>query len=264
MKAFETQSALRTVTGIGAALLVSGCGSVCAEGGHHQAALPLKVSDTGRYLIDQKNRPFLVVGDTAWSLIVQLQGKDIDRYMDDRQARGFNSIIVNLIEHKFCATPPKTRAGLAPFDRPGDFSTPNRAYFDFAHRVVEKANEHGIIVWLAPAYLGYGGGDEGFFHEIKAAGKDKLRAYGRFVGRRFRDLSNIVWLLGGDYTPPKADRWTVTELGAAIREEDANHLMTAHASPETSAAVAFGEEPWLSADTVYSYTLRHNLLRIIC
>ncbi len=253
MKALDTQNTLRTATGIGLALLVSGCVSVCAEGARSQAALPLQVSDTGRYLIDQENRPFLVVGDTAWSLIVQLQKKDIDHYLGDRQARGFNSIIVNLIEHKFCTTPPKTRAGLAPFDRPGNFSAPNPEYFDFAHRVIEKANEHGVIVWLAPAYLGYGGGDEGFFHEIKAGGKDKLRAYGRFIGRRFRDLPNIVWLLGGDFTPPEADRWTVTALATAIREEDANHLMTIHASPETSAVAAFGGEPWLNIDTVYSY-----------
>ncbi len=78
---------------------------------------------------------------------------DIDRYLEDRQKRGFNSIIVNLIEHKFCTTPPKTRAGLAPFTKAGDFSTPNPAYFDFAHKVVKKANDRGIVVWLFPAYL---------------------------------------------------------------------------------------------------------------
>ena len=36
-----------------------------------QPVLPLKVSGNGRYLVDQQNRPFLVLGDTAWSLIVQ-------------------------------------------------------------------------------------------------------------------------------------------------------------------------------------------------
>jgi len=203
--------------------------------------------------MDQRNRPFLVVGDTPWSLIVQLREQDIDRYLDDRQRRGFNSIIVNLIEHKFCTAPPKTRSGLAPFDSPGDFAAPNREYFDFAHQVVRKANERGIVVWLAPAYLGYGGGDEGFFREMKAGGKEKLHAYGQFVGRRFRDLPNIVWLLGGDYAPPPTDRWTVTELAAAIREEDTKHLMTVHASPEHSAAAVFGAEPWLGVDTIYSY-----------
>ncbi|HTL54193.1 MAG TPA: DUF4038 domain-containing protein [Candidatus Limnocylindrales bacterium] len=217
------------------------------------AEFPLQTSANHRFLVDQQNRPFIVVGDTPWSLIVQPEPAGVDRYLQDRQRRGFNAIIVNLIEHKFCTHPPKTRAGLAPFDPPGDFSKPNPDYFDYAHQVIQKANDHGIVVWVAPAYLGYGGGDEGFFREMKAGGKEKLRAYGQFVGRRFRDLPNIVWLLGGDYTPDPADRWTVTELANALEQEDTNHLMTVHASPENSAASLFGHERWLRLNTVYSY-----------
>ena len=217
------------------------------------ATFPLKVSANRQYLVDQRDEPFLVVGDTPWSLIVQPTESDIERYLDDRQHRGFNSIIVNLIEHKFCTHPPNTRAGLPPFLVPGDFSTPNPNYFDFARKVIQKANDSGIVAWLAPAYLGYDGGDEGFFREIKAGGKEKLREYGRFVGRHFKELGNIVWLLGGDYTPRAADQWTVTELALGIRDEDTNHLMTVHCSPETSAAAIYGQERWLTINTVYSY-----------
>ena len=219
----------------------------------HTADLRLRLSNNGRYLVDGKGNPFLVVGDSPWSLIAQLEDRDIERYLQDRQNKGFSSIIVNLIEHKFFTAPPRTRSGLEPFRKPGDLSTPNRAYFDFAHKVIERAGKYGIVVWLAPAYLGYGGGDEGFFQEIKAGGREKLRAYGRFVGRRFKDLPNIVWMLGGDYTPAKPDQWTVTELAAAIREQDSTHLMTAHHSPESSAVAAFGAQEWLAVNTVYGY-----------
>ena len=140
---------------------------------------PLKASEDGRYLVDQKGTPFLVVGDSPWSLIVQPSEKDIDRYLDDRAKRSFNSVVVNLIEHKFATRAPNTQAGLPPFRKAGDLSTPNPDYFDFAHRVVEKANDRDIVVWLAPSYLGSGGGDEGWFREIQAGGRDKLRAYGR-------------------------------------------------------------------------------------
>ncbi|MGD0696144.1 MAG: DUF4038 domain-containing protein [Terriglobia bacterium] len=215
--------------------------------------LRLKISNNGRYLVDQKGDPFLVVGDSPWSLIAQLDDRDIESYLEDRRNKGFSSIIVNLIEHKFSTTTPRTRSGLAPFRSPGDLSTPNPAYFDFAHKVIERAGQYGIVVWLAPAYLGYGGGDEGFFREIKAGGREKLHTYGRFVGRRFKDLPNIVWMLGGDYTPAKPDQWTVTELAAAIREQDSTHLMTAHHSPESSAVAAFGEQEWLAINTVYGY-----------
>jgi hypothetical protein len=216
-------------------------------------SLPLKVGKTGRYLVDQQKKPVLIAGDTAWSIIAQLDQADVERYLADREEKGFNSIIVNLIEHKFATRAPATRSGIPPFKSAGDFSTPNPEYFEWARRVVLKANDHGIIVWLAPAYLGYGGGDEGFFREMKAGGPEKLRSYGRFLGAQFKDVPNIIWLLGGDYTPQKDDRWTVTALAEAIREKDSLHLMTVHASPETAAAAAFGQEPWLGVDTVYSY-----------
>ena len=213
----------------------------------------LRISTNGRYLVDQNNNPFLVVGDSPWSLIAQPSEHEIEHYLDDRRSRGFNSIIVNLIEHKFCTSPPKTRSGLAPFLKPGDFSSPNVEYFDFALRIIQKANERGIVVWLAPAYLGFGGGDEGFFQEMKSGGREKLGVFGEFVGRQFKNVPNIVWLLGGDYTPANSDRWIVTELAASILQQDTNHLMTVHDSPENSAASIYGDFPWLGVNTVYSY-----------
>ena len=229
------------------------CALVRAEEAVPGPALPLKVSDTGRYLADQQGRPFLIVGDTAWSIITQLSDSDAGLYLKDRQDRGFSAIIVNLLEHKFSSRAPATRAGLLPFKTPGDFSRPNPEYFRWAHQIIEKANRHGMVVWLAPAYLGFGGGDEGFFKEMKAGGKVHLHEYGRFIGKTFKDLPNIVWLLGGDFTPELADRWTVTELAAGIRDEDERHLMSAHAAPENAAAAVYGDEKWLSVNTVYSY-----------
>ena len=230
-------STLRTVLLVGASILSLSPASA--------TEFPLKTADNGRFLVDQKGEPFLVIGDTAWSLIVQLDEADIDRYLEDRQRRGFNSIIVNLIEHKFSTNPPKTLAGLAPFVTAGDFSTPNPAYFDFARKVVEKANQRGIVVWLFPAYLGYGGGDQGFFREMMASGRESLRGYGRFVAKRFRDLPNIVWVMGGDFTPKQEDQWVVAEMAEGIQAEDVTHLMTGHGSPKDSAVVAFGEQKWL-------------------
>jgi hypothetical protein len=217
------------------------------------AVFPLKAAKNGRFLVDQKGQPFLVAGDSAWSLIVQPQEEDIDRYLEDRANKGFNALIVNLIEHKFGTRRPQTRAGVAPFKKAGDFSAPNPAYFDFAHKVMKKANDRGIAVWLCPAYLGFGGGDEGWFREMKASGRAALRSYGRFVGKRFKDLPNIVWVLGGDFTPSSADRWTVTEVAEGIRAEDSRHLMTGHFAPGTSAAAVFGESEWLTLNTAYSY-----------
>ncbi len=215
---------------------------------------PLKASQNGRYLVDQADSPFLVVGDTAWSLIVQLSEPEIERYLDDRARRGFNAIIVNLLEHKFATKAPAQMDGTTPFLAPGDFTKPNPAYFDYAHRAFAAAQRRGISVWLCPAYLGWGGGDEGFFKEIKAAGPVALRQFGRYVGTRFRDLPNLVWMPGGDYALPPAERWAGEELAQGLRDGGARQLMTAHGG-QTSAVETYGDQPWLAIDSVYEYQL---------
>lgn len=187
--------------------------------------------------MDQRGKPFLVVGNTAWSLIAELNEKDIKAYLDNRQKRGFNAIIVNLIEHKFSTNAPRTRAGLEPFLKANDFSTPDPKYFDFAHKVIWWAGERALSVRLFPAYLRWQGGDEGFFQKIKDGGKDKLTIYGRFIGERFKDWPNIVWVVGGDYAVPKEHAWTITELAASIRAGGAKQLMTVHGRVQSAVDV---------------------------
>ena len=213
---------------------------------------PLGVSQNHRRLEDRTGAPFLVVGDTAWSLVAQLSEADINRYLDDRAARGVNAIIVNLLEHKFASRAPANRSGVRPFPDGRAFEEPNPEYFDYAHRAVDAAMRRGISVWLCPAYLGWDGGDEGFFKEIDAAGQDALKRYGRFVGARFKDLPNIVWMLGGDYAFSPSRRWLGDVLAAGLREGGARQLMTAHGG-QTSAVETFGDRDWIAVDTVYSY-----------
>jgi hypothetical protein len=55
-------------------------------------AYPVKASANGRYLVDQKSTPFLIVGDTPQGLISRLNEKEIDDFFADRQAHGFNTM----------------------------------------------------------------------------------------------------------------------------------------------------------------------------
>jgi hypothetical protein len=211
---------------------------------------PLQVGPNGRYLTDADGAPLLIVGDTAWSLVAQLDERAIGEYLDDRQRRGFNAVIVSLIEHKFADRAPAKIDGVAPFAEPGDFTRPNPEYFDYARRAIEQAHRRGISVWLCPAYLGWGGGDEGFWQEVKSAGPAALRGYGRFVGERFMDLPNIVWMPGGDYALPIEERWAGNELALGIRDGGARQIMTAHGG-QTSAVETFGDQNWITVDNVY-------------
>ena len=83
------------------------------------------------------------------------------------------------------------------------------------------------------------------------AGPDVLYEYGRFVGARFAGLDNIIWLDGGDYTPPNDDLDLVRAVRDGIVDAGATQLRTAHWSPETSAADV--DVDWLDFNTTYTY-----------
>ena len=130
----------------------------------------------------------------------------------------------------------------------------------FAHRVVAEAGTRGLSVWLCPAYLDGRAATKGSSRRSEA-GPEALYAYGKFVGERFRDLSNIVWMVGGDYALAPQDRWAAEQLVWGLRDGGAEQLVTAHGG-QTSATETYGDTRWLSIDTVYSYKpdLRPELL----
>jgi hypothetical protein len=214
------------------------------------ATFPLHIETNKRYLIDAANAPFLMHGDTAWSLIAQLTREEAEQYLEDRRTRGFNTVLVSLLEHKFSSYPPRNAYGDAPFNVAGDYSTPNEAYFAHADWVIQKAAEKGILVLLTPSYLGYGGGDEGWYQEMVTSGVDKLQGYGRYLGQRYTKYSNIIWVHGGDYNPPNKSLVRVIALG--IIEYDKHALHTAHGESETTALGYWSGETWLQLDSVYA------------
>lgn len=214
-------------------------------------AFPLRIESGKGYLVDSTGQPFLIHGDTAWSLIAQLEREDVDRYLDDRRARGFNALLVNLIERKFATAAPANAYGVLPFRTADDFGTPDDRYFAHADWVIRRAADRGFLVLLTPSYLGHEGGPEGWYQAMRASGPSRLREYGRYLGRRYASFDNIVWVHGGDYNPP--DKRLVREIAEGIREFDRNALHSAHCAPEARAVSCWAGESWLQIDTVYTY-----------
>ena len=213
---------------------------------------PLKLGGSGnRCLVDQNNQPFFWSGEAAWSLIAELSRQDVDIYLDNRKEKGFTIIMVNLIEHKFCNAPPANFYSDLPFtDKP--FVSPNEKYFAHADYVIKAAAQRDIVVLLAPLYLGYDCKDEGWCAEVKTASITDLRSWGEYLGTRYKNFSNIIWLIGGD-TDPSPVKDKVLEMVRGIRDHDTLHLFSAHNQPETMAITPWPNESWLSINNVYSY-----------
>ncbi len=216
---------------------------------------PIRVGADHRHVVDQAGTPFLIHGDMPWSLISALTEEEAERYLENRREKGFNSIVVNLIEHKFRG--PVNSYGEGPFTIPGDFSTPNEKYFRHADWVIRRAGEKGIQVFLDPIYLGYKGTDEGWIEEALVNGPEKCRNWGRYLGTRYREFDNIVWLLGADRDPQRA-REDVDAVAFGIKEFDNRHLFTAGSEPEHSAMDRYQEGGWVDLNSTYTYGIVHQ------
>jgi hypothetical protein len=208
---------------------------------------------SGRYLEDATGKPFLLHGDTAWSIIVQLTKEEAEEYLENRRRKGFNSIVVNLLEYYYANNPPKNVHGVGPFTTPGDFSTPNEAYFAHADWMLSKASEKGILVLLNPCYLG--GASDGWWREVEANGPTKCRNYGRYLGNRYKDYQNIIWVAGGDQTPPAGSprEKNFLEILLGVKDNAPGHLWTAHWNNKIDALDVEAFRPYMDLNGVYSY-----------
>lgn len=229
------------------ALMAQPCGTASPSA----SPFPLHVEPGKRYLVDAAGAPFFMQGDSPWSLIAQLNRNDVELYLRDRKARGFNTLLVNLLEHRFAEKAPANIFGDKPFMVDGDYSTPNEAYFRHADWVLQRACEMGFLVLLAPSYVGSGGGGDGWYQEMLHNSPETLAEYGRFVARRYAGLGNILWVQGGDYSVP--DKNLVRAIANGIREIDPTALQTAHNTTETSALDYWAGEPWLTVNSIFPY-----------
>lgn len=230
---------------------------------------PLSVHASGRYHSQADGTPWFMQGDTAWSILQQLNNTQIIAYLDDRQSRGFNAIICNLIEHEFTDNTPAWEdvLGNQPFTTTDaiDFDAPSDTYFNRARDyLVSPAYDRDILLIMAPAYLGYQGGSQGFWPQIQNESTATMQAWGEYLGTKFAAYPNIMWNMGGDwYDAAALTRINAVQTGLAATG-NANWKYTYHSNPEDSARDSIedaGGQSWITDDWVYSYNDVVNVLQ---
>lgn len=222
---------------------------------------PLKISASKRHLVDQNDTPFLLQGEAAWSLIARATKEEAGIYFKNRAQKGFNTVLVNLIEHWFAEKPPKNAYGEEPFTSPNDFSRPNEKYFEHVDWLIEKAAEYNLQLLFAPMYLGYPGTEEGWFREILAAPLGRILEYGAYLGKRYYRFDNLLWSMGADRNPTVPGLLErIDTIAVAIKHFDRDHLMTAQCEPEFSSLDQFSSGGWVDFNSVYTYGIVHRKL----
>jgi len=217
-----------------------------------QPAYPLKVGPRGRYLVDQNNVPFMIVGDSPQALIVNLPEADADAYFADRQAHGFNAVWINLLCNTYTAgrVDGSTYDSITPFTTPGDLSTPNPAYFQRVDHMVNLAAKHNITVFLDPIETG------GWLTTLERNGAVDDYNYGQYLAKRYRSFPNIVWLNGNDFQSwrnARADA-DATAVAKGIRQADPAHIQTVELN--ANASTSLDDPDWasiVSLNAAYTY-----------
>jgi Protein of unknown function (DUF4038)/Putative collagen-binding domain of a collagenase len=203
---------------------------------HSAFKYPLKVSSNRRYLVDQNNKPFMIVGDSGATYLATSDYENIRTYFATRAQQGFNTVgffaICSNRLFATCRADAATFDGIKPFTTvlPGhsapdyDISKPNEAYWKRIDSYVRLAAQFGLVVFFNPAET------DGWYGVLSLNSTAQVRDYGTFLGNRYRNFPNVVWFMGNDFgfgaLPTKVENDVLTPLAKAIKAADPNHLMT--------------------------------------
>ncbi len=89
-----------------------------------------------------------------------------------------------------------------------------------------------------------------------ANGPEKCRAFGRYLGQRYKRFPNLIWMSGNDFQSwrePKNDEAALA-VAKGIREADPDHLQTVELNYEVSGSLDDPNwEPLISLSCAYTY-----------
>lgn len=215
------------------------------------------ISSNQRFLL-KDGKPFFWLGDTGWELFHRLTREEADHYLKRRAEQGFTVIqAVVLAEFDGLHTP--NAYGDTPLMN-DDPAKPNEAYFKHTDYIIDKAASYNLNIGLLPTW-----GDKIFKNkwgkgpEIFNAGNAK--EYGKWIGNRYKDKKNILWIVGGDRNPRNDNDVAIWRaMGEGIMETtNGKAVMSFHPQPcELGSATWFHKDAWLSFNMFQTGHCRDN------
>ena len=207
----------------------------------------LRVSDNHQYLVHSNGTPFFWLGNTAWLLPERLNRDEVEFFLAREHEEGYNVEQIQVLN----AIPTFNVYGQQANDETFDFAPYTQAgtygYWDHLDYIVDMAAAQGIYIAM----------DCIWGSQISKMTPEKAARYGHFIGTRYKDKPNIIWMIGGDIMGDKGmDSWDA--LARAIKEVDPNHLMTFHPRGRTTSAWWFNDREWLDFNMFQSGHRRYG------
>ncbi|MFA6243153.1 MAG: glycoside hydrolase family 140 protein [Candidatus Hydrogenedentales bacterium] len=187
------------------------------------SANELRISENGRFLVRGDGSAYFPVADTVWAIAWQLTRKEVDHYLGHRKDQKFNTIALvsfpsyeggKIMANAYGDFPFEVESGvwnaLRPITTPGD--NPENPveydYWDHLQYIIDTADAKGMSVVLLPAWGSYVAGSyvKGAPMADTIFNASSAYKYGHWIGQRFANKKNIIWMMGGDRSAVYGDR----------------------------------------------------------
>jgi len=200
----------------------------------------LHVSSNKRYLVDPNDHPFYLVGDTAWCLLPGLTVSQATSYFQTRASQGYNAVLMDA-DVELGASPvgapsrgPDDANGNEPFNgklgsgdydvstvpAQGDTTSTAGKYWANVDAIIAAAQQAGVQI-IFDVYDNY---NPWFGSDSSPNSTAKLKAYGQFLGQRYVNFDNIVWMVGNDYNESTQGDANLGAVIDGIRQYDTRHV----------------------------------------
>ncbi len=210
---------------------------------------PIKIHQNNRHLATAEGNPFFWLADTAWELFHRCDAQEAEYYLDKRKSQGFNVVqAVVLAELDGVYTP--NANGDKPFVslEKTEFNEP---YFAHVDLILDLALDRNIHIALLPTW-----GDK-LYKDKWGIGPELITpewaySYGKWIGTRYKDRKNVIWILGGDRNPransDDVHVWNEMAKGIIeVQNPQNKQLISFHPQPSEPGGSSnwFHQEEWL-------------------
>ena len=202
------------------------------------------VAASGRYLVDQYGSPFLVRGCSPWLMMTKVSTTDMRAFFSARFFQGFNTAIVTLVPPlSWEGNGGATFDGVRPFvgqtsDTASiDVTNPNETYWARVDAMFTHAAANGFTILAVPMdWWGWVNQGPSGTTPVTQQGTGGWQTFGGFIGNRYGDTPNVLWMIGHDYA---SDSWAtgdqyVSAFVTGLRGAAANQPMMAHLYQQSS------------------------------
>jgi len=227
--------------------------------GQQRADRRLSISPDGHSFQYGNGHTFFWLGDTGWQMLFRLSKEEIARYLEDRRQKGFTVIQTVALDDSTDPIGPNYYGDLPLVDQ--DLDKPNQKYFELIDWTIKLAQKKGLYIALMTTWAGNvvkkWGTPDAIFDEAKAY------RYGLYLGKRYRDCPNLIWITGGDrpaFSGSADWRPLWKNLIRGLREGSGEKvLITYHPAGEASSTDYWRQDSLLDFNMIQSGHRKHDL-----